>query len=59
GFDSASIEGDDPMFTAVGTDFTPAAGSPLIGAGSNVNKSTLDITGATRPSPPAIGAFEP
>ncbi|MBU0623098.1 MAG: hypothetical protein KJ795_14765 [Gammaproteobacteria bacterium] len=59
GFDSASIEGDAPMFTAVGTDFTPGAGSPLIGAGSNANKSTLDITGATRPSPPAIGAFEP
>lgn len=58
GFDSASITGD-PKFVSVGTDFTPAAGSPLIRAGNNTYKSTLDITGKTRPNPPAIGAYEP
>ena len=58
GFDSASIAGVDPMFVAAGTDFTPAAGSPLIGVGNTPKGSILDITGKTRPTPPAIGAFE-
>ena len=58
GFDTASITAD-PKFVAAGTDFTPAAGSPLIGAGSASYRSTADITGKVRPSPPAIGAFEP
>lgn len=59
GFDSGSLDGVDPQFTTVGTNFVPTASSPLIGAGSTPNKSTLDITGKTRPSPPAIGAYEP
>jgi hypothetical protein len=58
GFDSASLTGD-PLFTAPGTDFTPAAGSPLIGKGGTTQKSTYDKAGKTRPSPPAIGAYEP
>jgi len=59
GFDSASIAGVGPMFTAAGTDFTPATGSPLINAGNALHGSTLDITGKTRPATPAIGAYEP
>ena len=58
GFDTESITAD-PKFEAAGTKFTPAAGSPLIGAGSATYGSTADITGKVRPSPPAIGAFEP
>lgn len=57
GFDSASITGV-PLFVNAGTDFTPDTGSPLIGAGNNTNKATLDFTGTTRPNPPAIGAYE-
>lgn len=58
GFDTASITGD-PRFVAAGTNFTPAAGSPLIGAGNAAHASATDITGKSRPSPPAIGAYEP
>lgn len=57
GFDSASFTGN-PSFTAVGTEFTPTAVSPLIGKGNAANGSTHDITGKVRPSPPAIGAYE-
>jgi hypothetical protein len=56
GFDTASFTGD-PQFTAVGTDFTPAAGSPLIGAGNATYGSATDITGKTRSIPPSIGAY--
>lgn len=49
-----------PLFQdAAAYDFRPGTGSPLSGAGNNTNKSTFDKTGATRPNPPAIGAFEP
>jgi hypothetical protein len=62
GFDTNSIEGA-PLFTnstsASGYDFTPATGSPLIGAGSNTHKSTYDALGISRLNPPAIGAYEP
>jgi hypothetical protein len=59
GFDSASKVGSNPLFTNAPTDFTPASGSPLIGAGNNTYKSVLDTTRKTRPNPPAIGAIEP
>jgi hypothetical protein len=58
GFDTASLTGD-ALLTAPGTDFTPAASSPLVGAGNGAYKSLADINGKIRPSPPAIGAFEP
>jgi hypothetical protein len=66
-FDSLSIEGSDPLFTAPGTAFTPLASptpSPLIGAGAGAPayRSATDITGKTRPilpALPAIGAYEP
>jgi parallel beta-helix repeat protein len=38
-------------------DFTPAAGSPLIG-GALAHAATLDIAGNTRPSPADIGAYQ-
>jgi len=34
------------------------SGSPAIGAGSAAHASTYDINGLTRPSPPAMGAYE-
>ncbi len=58
GFDMQSFAGS-PQFTAAGTDFTPGVGSPLVGTGSAAYGSAYDITGATRPSPPSIGAYEP
>ena len=57
-FDTLSITGS-PMFKVAGSDFTPATGSPLIGAGDAVHMSVLDVTGKSRPNPPAIGAYEP
>jgi hypothetical protein len=39
-------------------DLNLIADSDLIGAGVAVAQVTTDILGATRPSPPAIGAFE-
>ena len=60
GKDTNSLVNSNPLFTSASTyNFTPGAGSPLIGAGSNANKSTLDFLRKTRPNPPAIGAFEP
>jgi hypothetical protein len=39
-------------------DFHLASGSPAIAAGATDTGVTVDITGATRPSPPSIGAYE-
>ena len=49
----------DPRWVAPGTDFRPASGSPLFGAGDPAQSPGIDITGATRPSAPSIGAYEP
>ncbi len=38
--------------------FTPS-GPPLSGAGDASHAAATDITGATRPAPPSIGAYEP
>jgi hypothetical protein len=62
GFDSASITGAPNFVNAsssTGYDFKPNTGSPLIGAGSSVYKSAMDILGTTRPTQPAVGAYEP
>jgi hypothetical protein len=63
GFDSVSITGADPLFTAAGTNFRPVGG-PLVGHGSNDPRymSERDITDTLRPvapAQPAIGAYEP
>ena len=58
GFDTASITGVNPNFTTPGTNFTPSAGSPLIGAGSALYGSLFDMFGKVRKNPPAIGAVE-
>jgi len=39
-------------------DFTPAAGSPLVGAGDPADGAPNDFAGLKRPSPPDIGAFQ-
>jgi hypothetical protein len=49
----------DPRWIAPGTDFRPASGSPLVGAGDPAQNPGTDITGATRASVPSIGAYEP
>jgi hypothetical protein len=48
----------DPKFVAAGTDFHLAPGSPALGKGSTTASTLVkdDLYGATRPSPPDIGA---
>ena len=58
GFDQASFVAD-PLLAADGSDFVPPADSPLVGAGSASLGALTDYRGKPRPSPPAIGAFEP
>jgi hypothetical protein len=50
----------DPMFTTAGTNFRPAGGSPLIGAGAVAPyMAPFGFNGTTvRSNPPAIGAYE-
>ncbi|HJW75165.1 MAG TPA: right-handed parallel beta-helix repeat-containing protein [Thermoleophilia bacterium] len=48
-----------PQWVAPGTNFKPTAASPLSGAGDPAQRPATDITGATRPAAPSIGAFEP
>jgi hypothetical protein len=51
----------DPMFknaALTGYDFTPAPGSPLVGAGDPTRGATTDFAGKVRPTPPDIGAFQ-
>jgi len=59
-FDTHSISGSNPLFTSTGVsgNYTPASGSPLIGAGNSSHGATTDYNSATRPSPPAIGAID-
>jgi hypothetical protein len=38
--------------------FQPAAGSPLVGAGTKANAPTTDLLGITRSNPPSVGAYE-
>ncbi len=58
GFDTSSITGN-PMFMSAGSNFTPAAGSTLIGHGNALRGPVLDMTTKTRTNLPAIGAIEP
>ena len=58
-YDATAHVTSDPMFISPPTDFTPAAGSPLIGAGSAAYAPPTDFTLMTRPVPPSIGAYEP
>jgi hypothetical protein len=63
GFDTLSLVGVDPQFKAVGTNFVPDTGSPLLNGGDLLHGSISDIAGNVRPTPPAtnpaIGAYEP
>ncbi len=49
----------NPLFPNAPTDFTPAAGSPLVGAGNPAYAPSTDFVLKTRPNPPSIGAYEP
>jgi len=59
GFDAAS-QIAEPLFVSAALsnyDFHPALGSPLSGMGDPAYAPKLDITGAQRPNPPDIGAY--
>ena len=61
-YDNTTHITSDPLFQNPNnppSGFTPAAGSPLIGAGSAPNAPPTDFTLRTRPNPPSIGAYEP
>lgn len=47
----------DPLFVSA-TDFHLQTGSPCLGAGTASGAPTTDITGASRPNPPSIGAYD-
>lgn len=64
--DAGSLYGSgDPAIGAPGSfttapDLEPKAGSPLVGHGAaDAQAPAVDVKGKARPSPPAIGAFEP
>ena len=47
-----------PLIARCWSPYAPLVGSPLLGAGTATGAPATDITGATRPNPPSIGAFE-
>jgi hypothetical protein len=64
---STDCKNIDPQFVAASTsyynspsnfNFTPAPGSPVIGAGASAGVPPTDLWGAIRPSPPSLGAVE-
>jgi parallel beta-helix repeat protein len=60
GFDMHSLVAAPQFVNAAlaSGDFTPAAGSPLIGAGSSMYYAAQDINGTVRAVPPDIGAVQ-
>jgi hypothetical protein len=49
----------NPLFAALSsTGLNLQSGSPALGAGSSSHRSTYDIQGNFRPTPPAIGAYD-
>jgi hypothetical protein len=48
----------NPMLTSPTTNFSLQGGSPAIGVGSSTGAPATDYAGATRTSPPCIGAYE-
>ena len=48
----------NPLLNSPPSNFTLQSGSPAIGAGSSVGAPATDYTGATRGSPPCIGACD-
>ena len=63
--DQDFINGGDPKFVAAYTDcihnncdFRLQSDSPLLGKGIKLSGVTTDKTGAARPNPPSIGAYE-
>jgi hypothetical protein len=58
-YDATPHVSSNPRFTAPPANLTPAAGSPLIGAGNPAYAPPWDFTMKVRPTPPSIGAYEP
>jgi hypothetical protein len=58
-YDATTRVTSNPLFVSPPTNFTPAPGSPLIGAGSAAHAPPWDFTVKVRPNPPSIGAYEP
>ena len=50
--------GTDNIWMTADDGLVLASGSALIGAGTATGAPTTDITGATRPNPPGIGAYD-
>ncbi len=48
----------DPQWVAPVSNFHPSVGSPLLGAGDSTQQPTNDAAGATRQTPPSIGAYD-
>ncbi len=63
---SSNKDNTDPLFVSNGSaaydstdpDVRLRTGSPALGAGVTLNGLTVDFTGAARPSPPSIGAYD-
>lgn len=49
----------DPQFHSAPSILKILIGSPASGAGTSTGAPALDFAGSTRPTPPAIGAYEP
>jgi parallel beta-helix repeat protein len=60
GLDQHSMTADPMLKMAALTnyDFSPAVGSPLIGAATSAHCASVDLSGNQRPSPSDIGAIE-
>ena len=55
------FSGPDPIFRSIYADWSIAAGSPALNAGtalSYLNLTTVDLSGAARSDPPDLGVFE-
>ncbi|BDG04623.1 right-handed parallel beta-helix repeat-containing protein [Anaeromyxobacter oryzae] len=59
-FNTCTTAATSSWFVSAGSDFTPAAGSPLVNAGTTRGGATptIDFLGTPRDSTPDIGAFE-
>ena len=56
--DATNPGGADNIFATADDGLVLIPGSPPVGAGTATGAPTTDITGATRPNPPSMGAYE-
>jgi hypothetical protein len=57
-YDLTTHLASDPRFTNAPDDLSLQDGSPALGKGSSTYGASVDFTGAARPNPPSIGAYE-